>query len=163
MYKNGNETTAKGLLKKREQLIQEAGHGKQLTSEDEHFLDLVDVALAKQRDEQAQKAASPFIEQLKKANHFVEDVFRDTAYFEFSLWCIDIPAPAGMSNSDTYGCWITTSTSMTYEEMCRLLENVKSEGDILALSTTPKPALAIGKATPRWQAEVEQLRAKQGE
>lgn len=163
MYKNSNESTAKWLLKKRELLIQEAGNGKQLNSEDKHFLDLVDVALAKQRDEQARKAASPFVEQLKKVNPFVEDVFRDTVYYEFSLWCIDIPAPAGISNSDTYGCWITTSTSMTYEEMCRLLKNVKSEGDIMALSTTQKPALAVGQATPRWQAEVEQLRAKQGE
>ena len=157
-----NIPTGAELVEKREHLIQKAGNGEKLSSEEKHFLDLIDVSLAKKRDEQAQKTALPFIEKLKKCNPFVKDVFRDTTYFELALWCIEVPEVSGVSKAEAreepYGCWITTDNNMTYEEMCRLLENVKSDKDIQLLSTTPEPALAISAATPRWKAEVKQIR-----
>ena len=36
-------------------------------------------------------------------------------------------------SNDICGCWITADNSTTYEEMCRRLEGVKTEADILAL------------------------------
>lgn len=71
------------------------------------------------------------------------------------------PAGADDSSNDICGCWITADNSTTYEEMCRRLEGVKTKADILALSTTPSTVEAISTATPRWRAEVEQLRAQQ--
>ena len=41
--------------------------------------------------------------------------------------------------------------------MCRRLENVKTEADILALSTTPNPVQTISAAILRWKGEAEQL------
>lgn len=106
----------------------------------------------------------PLVEQLKKTNPFVQDVFRSTEYSEFALWCIEIPTTASRHNddgsNDICGCWITADNSTTYEEMCRRLEGVKTKADILALSTTPSTVEAISTATPRWRAEVEQLRAQ---
>jgi len=155
------------LVDVRKHLIQKAGNGEKLSSEEKYFLDILEVSLAKKRDEQAKKTALPFIEKLKKCNPFIKGVFRDTTYAELSLWCIEVPELSGVSKDESveepYGCWITTDNNMTYEEMCRLLENVKSDKDILMLSTTPKPALAISKVTPRWKSEVKQIRKQRHE
>lgn len=165
MVENGKFPTAEELLERRKQLIQKAADGKRLSDEETCFLDLVTVSLAKQRDEQAKSCARPLVEQLKKTNPFVQDVFRSTEYSEFALWCIEIPTTASRHNddgsNDICGCWITADNSATYEEMCRRLEGVKTKADILALSTTPSTVEAISTATPRWRAEVEQLRAQQ--
>lgn len=165
MFENGKFPTAEELLERRKQLIQKAADGKRLSDEETCFLDLVTVSLAKQRDEQAKSCARPLVEQLKKTNPFVQDVFRSTEYSEFALWCIEIPTTASRHNedgsNDICGCWITADNSTTYEEMCRRLEGVKTKADILALSTTPSTVEAISTATPRWRAEVEQLRAQQ--
>ena len=165
MFENGKFPTAEELLERRKHLIQKAADGKGLSDVETCFLDLVTVSLAKQRDEQAKSCARPLEKQKKKANPFVQDVFRSTEYFEFALWCIEIPTPAGRhkddGSNDICGCWITADNSTTYEEMCRRLEGVKTEADILALSTTPSAVQAVSTATLRWEAEVTQLRAQQ--
>lgn len=165
MFENGKFPTIEELLERRKQLTQKAADGKKLSGEETYFLELLNISLAKLRDEQEKNCVRPLVEQLKKANPFVQDVFRSTEYFEFALWCIEIPTPAGRrkddGSNDICGCWITADNSTTYEEMCRRLEGVKTEADILALSTTPSAVQAISAATPRWRAEVEQLRAQQ--
>lgn len=165
MFENGKFPTAEELLERRKQLIQKAADGKRLSGEETHFLELQNIWLAQRRDEQEKNCVRPLVEQLKKANPFVQDVFRSTEYFEFALWCVEIPVPTGRrkddDSNDICGCWITADNNTTYEEMCRRLEGVKTEADILTLSTTPSAVKAISTATPRWRAEVEQLRAQQ--
>lgn len=165
MFENGKFPTIEELLERGEHLIQKAIDGKRLSGEETHFLELQNIWLAQRRDEQEKNYARPLVEQLKKTNPFVQDVFRSTEYSEFALWCIEIPTTASRHNddgsNDICGCWITADNSTTYEEMCRRLEGVKTKADILALSTTPSTVEAISTATPRWRAEVEQLRAQQ--
>lgn len=165
MFENGKFPTIEELLERGEHLIQKAVDGKRLSGEETHFLELQNIWLAQRRDEQEKNCVRPLVEQLKKTNPFVQDVFRSTEYSEFALWCIEIPTTASRHNddgsNDICGCWITADNSTTYEEMCRRLEGVKTKADILALSTTPSTVEAISTATPRWRAEVEQLRAQQ--
>lgn len=165
MFENGKFPKIEELLERGEHLIQKAVDGKRLSGEETHFLELQNIWLAQRRDEQEKNCARPLVEQLKKTTPFVQDVFRSTEYFEFALWCVEIPVPTGRrrddGSNDICGIWITADNSTTYEEMCRRLEGVKTEADILALSTTPSAVQAISAATPRWRAEVEQLRAQQ--
>lgn len=93
MLENGKFPTAEELLERRKQLTQKAADGKKLSGEETYFLELLNISLAKLRDEQEKNCVRPLVEQLKKANPFVQDVFRSTEYFEFALWCIEIPTP----------------------------------------------------------------------
>ena len=118
MFKSNKSPTFEELLERRTQLIQKAADGKNLSGDEIHFLDLLDIWLAKRRDEQERNRERPIVEQLKKRNPFVQDVFRSTEYFEFALWCIEIPTPVGhckdCSSTNTCGCWITANNNTTY-------------------------------------------------
>ena len=100
MFENGKFPTIEELLERGEHLIQKAVDGKRLSGEETHFLELQNIWLAQRRDEQEKNCARPLVEQLKKTNHFVQDVFRSTEYSDFALWCIEIPTTASRHTDD---------------------------------------------------------------
>ncbi len=100
MFENGKFPTIEELLERGEHLIQKAVDGKRLSGEETHFLELQNIWLAQRRDEQEKNCVRPLVEQLKKTNPFVQDVFRSTEYSEFALWCIEIPTTASRHNED---------------------------------------------------------------
>ena len=78
MFENGKFPTIEELLERGEHLIQKAVDGKRLSGEETHFLELQNIWLAQRRDEQEKNCVRPLVEQLKKTNPFVQDVFRST-------------------------------------------------------------------------------------
>lgn len=165
MFENGKFPTIEELLERGEHLIQKAVDGKRLSGEETHFLELQNIWLAQRRDEQEKNACVLLWSSSRKQTPLCRMYSAAPNIPSSALWCIEIPTTASRHNedgsNDICGCWITADNSTTYEEMCRRLEGVKTKADILALSTTPSTVEAISTATPRWRAEVEQLRAQQ--